>query len=149
MDIIEKIAKNVASEPTVVYSAIIIDVSDRKRITENAVHPNLYGEHATLHYFGSDGGTETPYAGERVTLRLMSHFSDDRGEAWLAECGNRHVLEIKEPSQVMHVTVSCADGTRPVYSNELFGKVKADDAEGFSVHGRIAYYMSDRSWRVE
>ena len=149
MDTIEKIAKNVANEPTVVYSAILIDASDRKRITENAVHPNLYGEHVTLWYHGSDGGTATPYAGERVELHLTSHFSDDKGEAWLVECGNVHVREIKEPSQVMHVTVSCADGIKPVYSNELVRHAFADDTEGFIVHGRIAYYMSDRSWCVE
>ena len=64
-------------------------------------------------------------------------------------CGNVHVREIKESSQVMHVTVSCADGVKPVYSNELVRHAFADDTDGFAVHGRIAYYMSDRSWRVE
>ena len=49
----------------------------------------------------------------------------------------------------MHVTVSCADGVKPVYSNELVRHAFADDTDGFAVHGRIAYYMSDRSWRVE
>ena len=80
---IDRITGRVAGA-TVVYSAILIDASDRKRITENAVHPNLYGEHVTLWYHGSDGGTATPYAGERVELHLTSHFSDDKGGGGVA-----------------------------------------------------------------
>lgn len=149
--ILDKIARRIASgeqKPTVVYSAILIDEADRRRIVADAVHPNLYGDHVTLWYYGNAGETDTPYAGEKVELRLTGHFSDERGEAWTVECGNSHAHEIMEPSQVMHVTVSCANGTKPVYSNELVRNSTADGRDGFSVHGRIAYYMSDHRWIV-
>ncbi len=145
MDRIERIAMNIVAGAKVVYSAVLIDDSDRDRIVENAVHPNLYGDHVTLWYYGG-AEMDTPYAGERVELNLTRHFADDRGEAWLVSCGNKHVKEIMEPSQVLHVTVSCADGTKPVYSNELVRHSFADETEGFAVHGRIAYYMTDRTW---
>lgn len=148
MDRIKKIAKKVAEEPTVVYSAILVDESDKNKIVENAVHDRLYGDHVTLWYYGNNGGIETPYAGESVEVTLTKHFADDRGEAWMVVCGNSHVKEIKEPSQTLHVTVSCAEGTSPVYSNDLIKHTFADETEGFTVHGKIAYYMSDRSWFV-
>ena len=102
---IDKIANRIAGA-TVVYSAILIDGNDKAKIIGNAVHPNKYGEHVTLHYFGNAGGTDTPYAGERVRVKLLNHYADERGEAWTVSCDNAHVNEIKDQNQTLHVTVS-------------------------------------------
>lgn len=144
-------AKKIATTKmaTVIYSAILIDESDKAKILANSIHPNKYGEHVTLHYFGDGGGTDTPYAGTPVVLRLKEHFSDDKGEAWTVECDNESVNALKDDSQTLHITVSCADGTKPVYSNQLIKSSKPDGREGFEVHGRIAYYMTNRNWIVE
>ncbi len=133
----------------VIYSAILIDEADRKRILKDAVHPNLYGDHVTLYFYGNDGPVDTPYAGERVDVRLTNHYSDELGDAWDVECKNSHVEEIKESDQYLHVTVSCAYGTKPVYSNELIAWEEPDGKEGYVVHGRIAYYMTDHQWHVD
>ncbi len=142
---IDRIAGKVAGA-TVVYSAILIQKSDMAKLIEKTVHPNKYGEHVTLHYFGDKGGTDTRYAGEKVRVRLLNHYSDDKGEAWTVGCDNSHVNEIKDASQTLHVTVSCAEGTRPVYSNTLIKNSEPDDSDGFEVDGVIAYYMSNRRW---
>ena len=147
----EKVAKRIATakEATVIYSAILIDESDKAKLLADSIHPNKYGEHVTLHYFGNNGGTDTPYAGTRVELTLKKHYSDDRGDAWTVECDDASVNEIKDDAQTLHITVSCADGTKPVYSNQLIKSSKPDDREGFTVHGRIAYYMTNRNWIVK
>ncbi len=144
---VEKIAKNIAAgSATVVYAAVLIDQSDRQKILDGAVHPNEYGEHTTLIYYGNGGPTETPNAGKRVSLTLLKHFSDSRGEAWTVKCDDSDVQAIKDNSQTLHVTVSCADGTKPFYSNQLIKTAEPDDRQGFTVNGRIAYFMSNRRW---
>ena len=144
---LEKIAKSIASNSaTVVYSAVVIDKSDRDKILKNAVHPNEYGEHTTLKYYGKDGPTETPYAGSRVNLTLKKHYADDKGDAWTIDCSDPVVAELKDPNQTLHVTVSCADGTKPFYSNTLIRTAKPDDKEGFVVKGKIGYFMSNGRW---
>ena len=147
---IENIAHKIAASKvsTVVYSAILIDDSDKRVILSDSIHPNKYGEHVTLQYFGNKGGTGTPCAGKRVAVVLKEHYSDDKGEAWTVECDDSDVQAIKDAAQMLHVTVSCADGTKPFYSNQLIKTAKPDDEKGYTVHGRIAYYMSDRHWVV-
>lgn len=144
---IEKVAKTIVGDgATVVYSAILIDDSDKRKILADSVHPNKYGEHVTLQYFGSKGGTDTPFAGKRVAVELKKHYADEKGEAWTVQCNDADVQAIKDASQTLHVTVSCADGTKPFYSNQLIKTAEADDKEGYTVHGRIAYFMSNHRW---
>ena len=92
-----------------------------------AVHANVFNKHVTV-VFKADLDTVTPILGKEVEVTLVSEHVDDKGQAvrvkydeWLMEMAN------KEP----HITISCAEGTKPMYSNELIKN------EGVPIDGTI------------
>jgi len=104
------------------YIAAILTPDSADALREIAIHPHLHCHHLTLayrpdevawHRFGSLVGT-------RVRLRAIAHAWDLRGQAVV-------VSGIESCNAVPHITVSCAAGTKPVYSNELLARVCVRD----------------------
>lgn len=84
------------------------------------VHPNVYTEHVTLAFNPSEE-QETkliPRCGEEASMTVTGYAEDDKGQAVVVALSGIDRLD----GGIPHVTISCSEGTRPVYSNKLLGK---------------------------
>lgn len=107
---------------TYLYTGIFFDEDTRRRIIQSygIVHPNIYVDHVTLCYKPSKeeiASTET-WNGRTISVQPVSYVADSKGQALVVNlwqpwdrCPNR--------SAKSHITISCADGISPSYSNEL------------------------------
>ena len=83
------------------------------------IHKNVFNKHITV-IFKADQDETADLVGKEATVKLISHHKDEKGQAvkveipeWLKKLSNR------EP----HITISCAEGTKPMYSNDLIKSV--------------------------
>jgi len=69
--------------------------------------------------------------GEEILVFAMRYAEDERGQAVVVEGIERN------DGKIPHVTISCAEGTKPVYSNELLLKGHEMLPEVFSLNVKI------------
>lgn len=96
------------------YIAAVLDEASSAALRKLAVHPDVYCHHVTLAYRPTQEVWEK-YVGmvmTRVELIAVGMKRDEKGQAVLIE-------GIRSENAHPHVTVSCAGGVRPNYSNEL------------------------------
>jgi len=104
---------------TVLYTAIFLTeaaVEDLKRLFPPR-HSKVHAHHVTLVFRPSPKDLETlePHLGKEVEFEVVGQASDARGQAVKVTVPEALRLD----GQVHHITVSCAEGISPVYSNEL------------------------------
>jgi len=77
-------------------------------------HPMKFGEHVTIAYkpFLNDPIINRYREGDILSITVTGYASDDSGEAVEVE-------GVDSKNKHTHVTLSCADGISPVYSNDL------------------------------
>jgi len=98
------------------------------------IHPNVYAEHLTLAFKPTD--EEEDYwakrHGDAVTLHVNKFAFDNRGQAVMASGIER------SRGGITHITISCANGVSPVYSNELLASQELQDlAQHIGIDGTI------------
>lgn len=100
------------------YVAVFLDEESKAKLLKAAPpkHVNVYGEHLTL-AFGRHMKEIYPI-GEVMHLKVRSVREDDRGQAVVIERSNE-LHDWLWAEQTPHITISCAVGIKPVYSNEL------------------------------
>lgn len=115
-----------------VYTGVFLLEHERARflVAFPPKHANVYADHATLCFKPSVDQAQVVlkraelYAtrAQHVVLQVQSYAEDDKGQAVEVSFPLDLLtgLEVKNP--IMHVTISCAVGTSPVYSNELLQK---------------------------
>lgn len=114
------------------YTGIFLDDFSRIRLLHKfpPIHSNVYADHVTLRFRPSpeevlhlDHWTDDH--GDRVELVPVRLVSDDKGQALEVSPFNIPTFYSSEsnlpknPQQILHITISCADGVSPVYSNKL------------------------------
>jgi hypothetical protein len=77
--------------------------------------PNIHADHLTIKYDISSEEISSLEIGKKVSLKVIGLAQDDKAQAILIETG-------LSSNQFPHITISTAEGTRPVYSNELIEK---------------------------
>jgi len=102
-----------------------------------AVHPNIYAEHMTIVFKPSESVDKAlmKECGTEVSLEVIGHGQDQNGQAVVVKSDS--VSRIG--GGIAHITISCANGTRPVYSNTLL-KNHWDTVSPLSLNGVIARY---------
>lgn len=81
-------------------------------------HPKIFGHHSTIAFKpGNLDGIET---GKESTMKIVGRAFDEKGDALLVE-------NPKSKNKFHHITLSCANGVSPFYSNELFEKASTDN----------------------
>ncbi|MDA8611288.1 hypothetical protein N9L18_00270 [Candidatus Pacebacteria bacterium] len=101
------------------YFAAVLLSAGSEALSSNSVHSNVFCHHVTLAY-RPDPETAEKYEGligEFVELRAVWMRTDEKGQAAI-------VSGIESENKHPHVTISCADGVEPVYSNELLAARK-------------------------
>jgi len=90
-----------------------------EKLREYAVHPSVFCHHMTVFFEPSQEDFEkifTPLFGQAVTLVITGMVKDERGQAVIVQ-----PLAGIPANRRAHVTISCADGIQPKYSNEILG----------------------------
>ena len=71
--------------------------------------------------------------GRKTKLKIIGRAYDEKGDALLVE-------DIKSENKYPHITLSCAEGVKPVYSHELIERASED--------GSIDYFSSPKEIEV-
>lgn len=127
-----------------IYWAVLLDAEcvETLKTTVNPVHPNVYAEHTTLCFQPNEeqDAKWMKRLGDKVVLTAIGRRSDDRGDALVVAGIGR------EDNGIPHITISCADGTKPFYSNELLANGH-DSIWAFDIEGTIARF-SKEGWDI-
>lgn len=108
------------------YIAAVLDRQTAEALRRLARHPTVHCHHITM-AFRPDHQTFSRYAdmiGKSVEFEIVGVSHDDKGQAALV--GGLMT------EKVAHVTISCAEGVAPAYSNELIAK---ETAAPFAMRG--------------
>ena len=78
----------------------------------------VFGHHMTSKFAPSPEDVEkyTPLIGQTFQVKITGYAADDKGQAVSVD------TDADSSNKVKHITISCATGTKPVYSNELLAK---------------------------
>jgi len=100
-----------------VYAGVFLVEETRARLLEYVApkHKNVFAHHLTL-AFGKNILPSYPL-GDICPIQVLGVADDEKGQAVV--CGGDHVYNLCHGAQLPHITISCADGVKPVYSNEL------------------------------
>lgn len=113
-----------------IYTGVFLTEWDRNRLLNHfrPKHPVVYADHATLCFKPSIEQVEIVKKENfpELFMEVVGYAEDDKAQAvsvafiWakLPDKG----IEIK--NEILHVTISCAEGVSPAYSNELLKNVK-------------------------
>lgn len=121
------------------YVGVFLDRSSRKLLLGRVPvrHSTLHADHVTLAFGKALEGKSYP-VGKRVVFRIWATAWDLKGQAVL--CKRLDLEEFLSGSQWPHITVSCAEGVPPKYSNELMGyPIEALEHE-FYIGGTLDYF---------
>lgn len=123
-----------------IYWAVKLDDAGKAALLARfaPAHPNVYAEHMTIVFKPSDSVDEAlmKECGTEVELNVIGHSEDQNGQAVVVKSDS--VSRIG--GGVAHITISCVNGTRPVYSNTLLKKHWDQVSPAFAVSGVIARY---------
>lgn len=107
-----------------VYVAVFLDRESREKLLKlvDPRHPNVFAHHVTVCFKPSQEQLKSFKLPERVEFEAISIVHDEKGQAV-------RVRGVPSQNEHPHITISCADGVKPVYSNELLkgGKVEEFD----------------------
>ncbi len=127
---------------TIYWGIVLSELSKTILRSKYHRHPNLYTEHLTLAYDPSDF-QEAKYSkviGKEVELVGIGYASDDRCEALV-------VRGAETQNEVPHITLSCANDVRPIYSNTLLAR-GWEEIDPIVLRGMVGRYTR-RGWLYE
>jgi hypothetical protein len=106
-----------------IYVGVFLDPASRKLLLDRVPpkHPTVYADHLTLAFGKNMADKEYP-VGQKMELKVWGLAEDSKGQAVL--CTFLDPLKLLDPKQAPHITISCADGVPPKYSNELVSRGK-------------------------
>ena len=122
-----------------IYWAVLLDKQAVELIQSiGPKHNNIFAEHTTLCFQPTPEQDKKwmERLGERVVLTVIGRGVDDRGDALIVDGVER------DDAGIPHITISCADGTKPFYSNELLAK-GYEQIWPFTLEGTISRYTKE------
>ncbi len=97
-------------ERDIVYTGLFVE--DIQALVEQfpPKHPCVYAHHLTIAYRPDSLGSITP--GKKRVVKIVGRAFDKKGDVLLVECADSEKV-------YPHITLSCAQGVEPDYSNTL------------------------------
>lgn len=92
------------------YTGFFIDDTEKLFSMFKPKHNNLYGHHSTNKY--KPKSLDGVNIGKKVVLKIIGRAYNNKGDALLVENNSSE-------NDFPHITLSCADGVSPQYSNDL------------------------------
>lgn len=136
-------------EKVIYTAAVVLDNVD----FINVRHAKRYCHHITVQY-GGMGATIPPYVGKEVYFFPAAIHWNDKGECLSGYLADPELMY--HIAGIGHLTLSCADGTPPVYSNALIGDQAAHHGFAYHLHSIrckvkafVAYDDGTTGWEEE
>jgi len=121
-----------------IYWAVRLDNTSHALLLSRfpAIHPNVYAEHMTIVFNPSQEVDDElmKKLGSQTALAVIGHVADNKGQAVVVTGAEKRI-----GGGVEHITISCANGTRPVYSNQLVSS-HWDSVSSLILNGVIARF---------
>ncbi len=110
------------------------------------MHGNKYAHHITMAFKPSVEQAQSlaVWCGKPMNFTVVGEASDERGQV-VAVSG------VESNNAMPHITISCADGTKPVYSNELLANTPSYEfvQRNLSLEGRLTFVTkSQQSYQL-
>jgi hypothetical protein len=105
------------TRPPVIYIGFFLDGKSREKLLQLVPprHSKVFADHCTLVFRPSASDITDFLKGPmraRKEISVIGTVHDEKGQAVL-------VADVVSKNTMPHITISCADGVKPVYSNEL------------------------------
>ena len=121
----------------IIYNAYVL-TENSKEILIKKFPPkfdNKFYHHMTLNF---DKQELPPNLGSVVTIKIVGYAEDEKAHAVIVD-------EQLESGRIAHVTLSCDNGVKPVYSNTLI-KSGWDEIEPFTLEAKVMSF-TDNGWK--
>jgi hypothetical protein len=104
------------------------------------IHPNVYAEHMTIVFKPNDqiDAALMKEKGNSAGLKVIGYEEDDKGQALVVDCAEI----VRIGGGIAHITISCANGTKPVYSGQMLQKNWNPVLNSITLYGTIARFVS-------
>ena len=99
------------------YNAVMLTAQSRQKLIEtfgDGVHERFYGCHITTEFKPDSRPLDE---GKDIIIHVIGYAKDNNGEALVA-----YPEGVTCTNAIPHITLSCAKGVSPVYSNDLLQK---------------------------
>jgi len=126
---------------SVLYWAVLLNSDSKAGVLDlfPPKHGCIYGEHITL-VFGPTTEQNKFFIdklGFEVEVNTIAYAEDDYGQAVAVDCPLSY-------NSIPHITISCATGVKPYYSNSILNKaVKCDSLK---IVGKVSYFSKSGRW---
>ena len=94
----------------IIYTALFVDNPAELAKMFPPKHSKVFAHHSTNKFRPEDAADLE--VGRKVRIKILARVSDDKGDVLLVE-------NPKSENTQPHITLSCADGVAPKYSQEL------------------------------
>lgn len=96
-----------------IYNAVVLTEESQQLLRSKfeGVHRKKFGHHITTEFRPPSRPNDE---GKEVTIKVIGYAKDENGEAVVAIPSG-----VSYKSRIPHITISCAEGVVPKYSNEL------------------------------
>lgn len=108
--------------PAPIYVGVFLDRASKELLLARfwPAHPFVHADHLTLAFGKELEGKEFPI-GLQVEMEMLGIVVDEKCQTAIIAAKDK-VVELIGPYKHPHITMSCAQGTKPVYSNDLIQK---------------------------
>ncbi len=104
---------------TIPYTALFISDPEGLFKTFPPKHSHVFGHHLTLEF--NPNNFDNVHVGKKSKLKIIARIYDEKGDALLVETDRSKKIH-------PHITLSCAEGVRRAYSDEMIEKVFESNA---------------------
>jgi len=139
LDSVKDIIKYAKKKKKALYTAAFLTPSGAEQLdnwwgtaTQKDFHEKHFRHHMTIKFKPSEEEVVSLPIGEDVKLKVIGYAADDKGQAVM-------VSGVSSSNSIPHITVSTAEGTSPVYSNELLG-LGITEVDGPELDARIGFH---------
>ncbi len=120
------------------YAALVLTDESAAILQGMAVYETVHCHHLTLAFRPTQEEWDGAYAaieGDTLELQVVGIASDDKGQAVLVELPEGIACKNAYP----HVTISCAEGIKPKYSNELLADASKLSALDLTISAVVTF----------
>lgn len=101
------------------YSGLFIVNKDELLRLFPPKHKKIFAHHSTIEF--KPRNINNIAVGKKYEIKILGRATDNKGDALLVE-------NPKSKNKYPHITVSCAEGIPPMYSNELLERAAQNDS---------------------
>ena len=105
----------------VTYTGVFLDAASYAKLinwweehVKEPLHAKTFAHHMTIKFKPTEEEINALPLGEKATLQVIGWGSDEKGQAVMVA---PHGVE--SANKIPHITIACAPGTSPAYSNDL------------------------------